>query len=62
MAKGLFQQLESDKQNKENQKDDKNLPENYFDDRITPGRELSVFDFNEDNYELGAKTLLCILH
>ena len=61
MAKGLFQQLESDKQNKENQKEDKNLPESYFDDRITPGIELSVFDFNEDNYELGAKTLLCIL-
>jgi len=61
MAKGLFQQLESDKQNKENRKDNKNLPENYFEDRITPGIELSVFDFNEDNYELGAKTLLCIL-
>ena len=61
MAKSLFQQLEADKQSKENKKDDKNLPESYFDDRITPGIELSVFDFNEDNYELGAKTLLCIL-
>ena len=61
MAKSLFQQLEVDKQSKENKKDDKNLPESYFDDRITPGIELSVFDFNEDNYELGAKTLLCIL-
>ena len=61
MAKGLFQQLEANKQNKEYKKDDKNLAESYFDDRITSGIELSVFDFNEDNYELGAKTLLCIL-
>ena len=61
IAKSLFQELEANKQNKENKKDDKNLPESYFDDRITPGIELSVFDFNEDNYELGAKTLLCIL-
>ena len=61
MAKGLFQKLETDKKNKENSKDDKNLPESYFEDRITPDLELSVFDFDEDNYELGAKTLLCIL-
>ena len=37
------------------------IPETYFDDRITLGIELTVFDINESNYELGAKTVLCLL-
>ena len=37
------------------------IPESYFDDRITLGIELTVFDINESNYELGAKTVLCLL-
>ena len=41
--------------------DNGDIPETFFDDRITLGIELSVFDINENNYELGAKTVLCLL-
>tara|TARA_B100000073_G_scaffold66205_1_gene48980 strand:- start:736 stop:1122 length:387 start_codon:yes stop_codon:yes gene_type:complete len=37
------------------------MEENFFEDRLTQGIELSVIDMNAENFEQGARILLCIL-
>tara|TARA_B100001564_G_scaffold350178_1_gene354255 strand:- start:1537 stop:1929 length:393 start_codon:yes stop_codon:yes gene_type:complete len=37
------------------------MEDSYLKDRITPGIELSVIDMNAENFEQGARILLCRL-
>lgn len=37
------------------------LPENFYEDRTTPGIELEIFDIHRQNYRLGACTVICLL-
>ena len=37
------------------------LPENFYEDRITPGIQLEIFHVDTENYHLGACTVICLL-
>ena len=37
------------------------VPKNFIEERTTLGLELTIFDINKENFELGAKTVLCAL-
>ena len=37
------------------------LPDNFYEDRTTPGIKLKIFDVNTENYHLGACTVICLL-
>ena len=37
------------------------MPKNFIEERTTLGLELTIFDINKENFELGAKTVLCAL-
>ena len=59
LASSLFKSQGAKK--KEDKRKDKEVQKNLIAERTTPGKKLEIIDMNVDNFEEGAKILLCIL-
>lgn len=59
LASSLFKSQVTKK--KEDKRTNKEVPKNLIAERTTPGKKLEIIDMNVDNFEEGAKILLCIL-
>ena len=59
LASSLFKSQGAKK--KEDKRTNKEVPKNLIAERTTPGKKLEIIDMNVDNFEEGAKILLCIL-
>ena len=59
LAGSLFKSQGAKK--KEDKRKDKEVQKNLIAERTTPGKKLEIIDMNVDNFEEGAKILLCIL-
>ena len=59
LASSLFKSKVTKK--KEDKRTNKEVPKNLIAERTTPGKKLEIIDMNVDNFEEGAKILLCIL-
>ena len=59
LASSLFKSQGAKK--KENKRKNKEVPKNLIAERTTTGKKLEIIDMNVDNFEEGAKILLCIL-
>ena len=59
LATSLFKSQGAKK--KEDKRKDKEVQKNLIAERTTPGKKLEIIDMNVDNFEEGAKILLCIL-
>ena len=59
LASSLFKSQVTKK--KEDKRTNKEVPKNLIAERTTPGKKLEIIDMNDDNFEEGAKILLCIL-
>ena len=59
LASSLFKSQVTKK--KEDKRTNKEVLKNLIAERTTPGKKLEIIDMNVDNFEEGAKILLCIL-
>jgi len=59
LASSLFKSQGAKK--KEDKRKNKEVQKNLIAERTTPGKKLEIIDMNVDNFEEGAKILLCIL-
>ena len=59
LASSLFKSQVTKK--KEDKRTNKEVPKNLIAERTAPGKKLEIIDMNVDNFEEGAKILLCIL-
>lgn len=59
LASSLFKSQVTKK--KEDKRTNKEVPKNLIAERTTPGKKLEIIDMDVDNFEEGAKILLCIL-
>ena len=59
LASSLFKSQSTKKH--EDKRENKKAPKNLIEERTTPGKKLEIIDMNVDNFEEGAKILLCIL-
>ena len=54
-------EIGSDSSNGRSPADNGILPDKFFEDRTSPNIDLTVFDIDKSNYDLGARTVICAL-